>query len=74
MGEPISGLAGARAIVTARFGAPITVAHEDENSDVLPDGSVAVAVTNSPAVGAAASVTLNGALPLPSVVAVNDPR
>src|SRR5262245_43739946 len=39
-----------------------------ENSDVLPDGSVAVAVIRVAAVVATANVSSNSASPLPSVV------
>src|SRR5687767_4014974 len=45
-----------------------------ENSDVLFDGSVVVAVTNSPCAVAAPTVALIAALPLPSVFTVADPR
>src|SRR5438270_10830457 len=47
----------------------ITVAHA-ENSDVLPEGSVAVAVTNWP--GVSDTDRENATFPLPSVVTVND--
>ena len=45
-----------------------------ENSEVLPYGSVAVAVTISPGAVAAASVTSKLALPSASVVTWNEPR
>ena len=45
-----------------------------ENSEVLPLGSVAVAVMYSPADTAAASVTLKTALPLPLVSTDVEPR
>src|SRR3990170_2928389 len=44
------------------------------NSDVLPDGSVAVEVTISPTATVAERAGLNEALPLPFVVAFVKPR
>ena len=58
-------------IVTARSATPLGVPHA-ENSDVLPDGSVAVAVTNSPAAGAEVTVNWKEVLPVPSVVVAAD--
>jgi len=45
-----------------------------ENSEVLPTGSVAVAVTNWPVAAETATVMAKLTLPLPSVVANLKPR
>ena len=45
-----------------------------ENSEVLPKGSVAVAVTSRPLLTATLRVTLNDALPLGSVDTLTKPR
>ena len=45
-----------------------------ENSDVLPFGSVAVAVMNSPTADEAANVARKLALPSAAVVALIEPR
>src|SRR3712207_4711013 len=52
----------------------VVTARQAENSEVLPAGSVAVAVADSPAVVAAASVALIAALPEASVVTSAKPR
>src|SRR4051794_9415882 len=53
---------------------PVDAETAFENSDVLPPGSVAVAVILRPAVPPAASVTLKLALPRELVDTVADPR
>ena len=44
-----------------------------ENSDVLPEGSVAVAEMGEPSAAAMSVVTWNVPLPVPSVVTVAEP-
>ena len=60
--------------VTVKVCALAATVRQAENSEVLPAGSVAVAVTTSPAVVAVSSVVLMVALPEPSVLTEVEPR
>ena len=51
-----------------------TACTSSENSEVLPLGSVAVALIHSPGVVAARPLTLKLALPEPSVITLAEPR
>ena len=53
---------------------PSTTERQTENSEVLPEGSVAVAVIKSPAGTPTGRTTLTIALQLPLVVAMVCPR
>src|SRR5262245_48085089 len=61
--------------VNVRPGRVLTASRHGENSDVLPNRSVAVAVRARPGRSTiVGNVTLKGALPLESVVTSRDPR